>query len=503
VIMSYEIIAVIVVCLAVFVLTSHLIVVINGEQIGIVEKKYFGKKLPQNRVVALKGEIGIQAGTIGPGMHFFFPYLYAINKVPLMKIGENQVGLVEVVDGRPIQPGMIFARSVEGHDHFQDGEAFLKSGGQKGPQVDIIPPGIYRINTYLFRVNVADAIVVSQGQVGIINASDGGPMDPGRLLAKSVSGHNNYQDGETFLKNSGQKGPQMDILLPGVYRINNRMFNIRMDMACKVPAGKVGQVTANDGQPLPEHELVAKSTPGHVSYQNGAAFLNSGGQRGPQLDVLTPGIYYINPLMFSVVLDEALVVKQGQVAVIISNVGKEPDFAVSTDNQRVDRNQANQPEAADDGVGEAEKVRMERYVVPEGFRGIQKEVLGPGAYYLNKIAFIPVIVNTTNTTIDWDDSKDTVFDTLSVVSKDGFELKVGVKVVIRVQPEQAPFMVARIGSVDNLITNVIHPLIDSSFRNQASSAAAMQFLQNRHEQQGEALTRAINERHPESAHGCA
>ncbi len=54
-------------------------------------------------------------------------------------------------------------------------------------------------------------------------------------------------------------------------------------------------------------------------------------------------------------------------------------------------------------------------------------------------------------------------------------------------------MVARIGSIDNLVMNVIHPLIDSSFRNQASSTEAMKFLQDRHEQQEKALERVRQE----------
>jgi regulator of protease activity HflC (stomatin/prohibitin superfamily) len=79
-----------------------------------------------------------------------------------------------------------------------------------------------------------------------------------------------------------------------------------------------------------------------------------------------------------------------------------------------------------------------------------------------------------------------VFDPLSIVSKDGFEMTIAVKVIIRVLPEQAPQMVARIGSIENLIKNVIHPLIDSSFRNQASSVEAMKFMEDRHEMQAAA-----------------
>jgi regulator of protease activity HflC (stomatin/prohibitin superfamily) len=184
--------------------------------------------------------------------------------------------------------------------------------------------------------------------------------------------------------------------------------------------------------------------------------------------------------MFSVQTSDALTVNQGQVAVIISNVGKQPAIAVSSGEPKAD-------------VGAADDSNAEKYVVTEGYRGIQRSVLGPGNFYLNLLAYRPIIINTTNTTIDWDDAADTKFDSLNVNSKDGFALKVGVKVVIRVLPDQSPYLVSRIGSIENLITNVIHPLIDSSFRNQASTASAMQFLQDRHEQQDQALKRAVNE----------
>ena len=51
-------------------------------------------------------------------------------------------------------------------------------------------------------------------------------------------------------------------------------------------------------------------------------------------------------------------------------------------------------------------------------------------------------------------------------------------------------MVAKIGSIDNLIQHVIHPMIDSSFRNQASSTSAMNFMQDRQEEQHKAEERA-------------
>jgi len=368
---------------------------------------------------------------------------------------------------------------VEGHNAFQDGEAFLVNGGQKGPQIQILPPGKYRINPYLFRVTKSDAVSIDKGKIGVVTSADGTQIPAGRLLAQSVPSHSNFENGQAFLEKGGQKGPQIDILRPGTYRINLNLFKVEIHEATVVPAGKIGLVTALDGSPLPEKEFIAKSVDVHDDYQDGPKFLAGGGQRGPQLDVLRPGTYYINPLMFKVELDDVAVVERGQVAVLISNIGEEPTEEMK---KRLTSSQT-------EGDVVIEEAR-ERYVVPKGFRGIQEEVAGPGRYYLNKRAYIPYIIDTTNITIDWDSTDDTRFDQLLVISKDGFPIDVSVKVVVRVRPDQAPYLVAKVGSIENLILHVIHPMIDSSFRNQASSTSAMNFMQNRQNEQTNAEERA-------------
>lgn len=463
-------------------LFSGMIVNVGGQQVGIRERKYFGKSLPEGRVVAMPGEIGIQARVLQPGLKFQIPFLYAVTKDDMIVIGEEEVGLIESIDGLPLEPGRIFGRRVSNHDSYQDAEGFLRNGGQKGPQIDILPPGKYRINTYLFRIRTAAAVVIAQNQVGIVNARDGDPIVPGRLLAHKVDGHQAFQDGEAFLVGGGQRGPQIEVMLPGRYRINTDLYNVEIMPATVVQANQVGLVTAKDGQPLPQGELVATSVPGHNDFQDGSAFLSSGGERGPQYDLLKPGTYYINPLMFDVKLDSVAVVQRGEVAVLVSNVGKEPA----------------------DIAHEERLAGKERYVVPAGFRGIQAEVAGPGVYYLNRWAYIAYIIPTTNLTIDWAEEgmvptedanspssrRVQLFNPLAVISRDGFEMRVSVKVVIRVRPDQAPLMVAKIGSIENLIDHVVHPMIDSSFRNQASSSEAMAFMQDRADEQAKAEARA-------------
>ena len=467
--------------IAVAVLVFNSVVVVSGNEVAVLERRWLGRKMPQGRVVAMGDEVGIQARTLGPGLHYLIPFLYLPRKYPFVEIVDGEVGTVESIDGEPIPPGRIFAQVVQGHNAFQDGEAFMKNGGQKGPQIQILPPGKYRINPYQFNITKISVISIDKGKVGVVTSTDGAQIPAGRLLAQSVPGHSNFEDGQAFLEKGGQKGPQIDILRPGTYRINLNLFRVEIHDATVVPASKVGLVTALDGSPLPEKEFIAKSVEVHDDYQDAPKFFAVGGQRGPQLDVLRPGTYYINPLMFKVELDDVAVVERGQVAVVISNVGDEPTEEMK---RRLTSSQTS-------GGIEVEEAR-ERYVVPKGYRGIQEEVAGPGRYYLNKRAFIPYIIDTTNITIDWDVSEDTRFDPLKVISKDGFPIDVSVKVVVRVRPDQAPFMVAKVGSIENLILHVIHPMIDSSFRNQASSTSAMNFLQNRQEEQTHAEDRARN-----------
>src|SRR5438552_1825674 len=472
-IVALIVVAAVILLLLFLIVAGGMLIVVGGQQVGVVERRYFGRTLPAGRVVAMRDEVGVQARVLPPGLHIMFPFIYVVRKTDMLMISEDEVGILESIDGLPLEPGRIFARHVEGHDTFQDGEAFLRNGGQKGPQIDILPPGQYRINTYLFTIRAQPVVTISKGQVGVVSARDGDPITPGRLLARKVQGHQAFQDGEAFLRAGGQLGPQIEVILPGRYRINTDLFNVEVHPATIVAANQVGLVTAKDGAPLPSGELVAVSAEGHNDFQHASAYLGAGGQRGPQYDLLKPGTYYINPLMYDVQLDKVAIVQRSEVAVLVSNVGKEPE----------------------DIPHEERLAGRERYVVPQGYRGIQAEVAGPGVYYLNRWAYIAYIIPTTNLTIDWADEEISddastgtqvgeiqraqLFNPLSVISRDGFETRVSVKVIIRVRPDQAPLMVAKIGSIGNLIDHVIHPMIDSSFRNQASSTEAMNLVQAR------------------------
>ncbi len=527
--------AAIVCVIVVLYVLSKILVNVGAKEIAIKERRYIGRKMPPGRVVATEGEVGIQADVLKPGLHIIkYPFERVVSKVPLIEIGSDEMGIVEAIDGEPLPSGRIFApdRAQNAHNNFQDPIAFIKEGGVKGIQMRSLPPGLWPIHPYLFRISIAKATMIPQGKVGLVNAADGTSLDQGRLIGRSVEGHSNFQNAEQFIAAGGQKGPQVDILTPGTYRILTNsvalddnsvkpgLFSLQLADAAIINENQVGLVEALDGSPLNPRDYVAVPVEGHGNFQNGNAFIQRGGQRGPQKDLLLPGTYYINPLLFKVIPDTAKEVKPGEVAVIVSNVGKDPGEEVRRAmaekvREKLEREEREQLALAAahldqlDGVKGDDILRIEQelklsdpaderldqgaheaYVVPEGFRGIQEAVVGPGRYYINTLAVTPVVITTTNQTVEWtaEDVKGS-FDPFEVISKDGFTMRLEVRVVFRVKPEDAPFMVAKIGSIDRLIQNVMHPLIDSIFRNQASESSAMAYLQNRHEEQERAEAR--------------
>jgi regulator of protease activity HflC (stomatin/prohibitin superfamily) len=275
----------------------------------------------------------------------------------------------------------------------------------------------------------------------------------------------------------------------------------------KIDENTVGIAVAKDGIPLPTGYVIAPKAQNndgteadHKAYQNGQLFIDSKGYRGPQLDTLQPGIYFINPNLFDIKIETVAEVLPGYVAVIRSNVGLE-----------LERTSEGPDRATGEGrLGGPIHEDVEKILITNKYtRGIWREPIAPGKYNLNTIAFSVYQVPTSAVTIDWASEgrigtevkgvKPTEakaagvlysFDPLKVTSKDGFQLEVNVRMVIRVQPGNAAYIIARFGSVANLIDQIVHPLIDSSFRNKAGEKKAIDFFQSRTDLQTEALAHA-------------
>ena len=222
------------------------VIVVPDDSLGVTKKFVLfsaHKSLPDGKIIALEGSR--LPGGHRAGLHGLCPAV-RVDLVKFFTVTADKVGLVEACDGQALPSGHIMAKRVK-CDSFQDARAFLEGGGERGPQIDVIPPGTYRINPLLFTVSLADAISVPQGQVGVVEARDGKPIPSGRVIAHQVT-CDSYQDGSAFLSGGGERGPQMALIAPGTYRINTLLFDVNI-AAIDIPENKVGIVTTARASP--------------------------------------------------------------------------------------------------------------------------------------------------------------------------------------------------------------------------------------------------------------
>lgn len=472
---------------------------IGGTEIAITERQFIGAELPPNRAYALPGQVGIQARYLAPGLKFIpWPFVRVVERQPFFTVGPDELGIVTSTDGEPLPHGRIFAedKAEEKHDNFQDPLGFINNGGVRGEQLRYLTNGQWKLHSKLFQVRKIKKTYIPDGKIGVVYAADGASLTAGQLVGRSVAGHDNFQKAEVFLRNGGQKGPQVDILLPGTYNIHTGMFKVEIKDAIAIEDGKIGVVEALGGEALPKGDVIADSPDGHSNFQDGEAFLKNGGKRGPQTSILAPGRYYVNPYLFQVTTRPQTTVSQGQVAVLIANHGKDPSDDVVLDGEG---NPAPKQPGKDNGPLEGQAKdgaenhlndgNRTRHVVPAGYRGIQKDVLGPGRYNINPLVHQVVIVPTTTRSLHWaqEGEKGAIaFDPFEVVSHDGFSMKVEVRCQYRVLPENAPYVIAKLGSIEELERNVIHPQIDGIFRAEVSKSPAINYQQSRADEQRKA-----------------
>jgi uncharacterized membrane protein YqiK len=83
---------------------------------------------------------------------------------------------------------------------------------------------------------------------------------------------------------------------------------------------------------------------------------------------------------------------------------------------------------------------------------------------------------------------DEKLSTITVRSSDGFTFNLDVSQIIHVPRNDAPKVIARFGTMANLVTQVLEPTIGNYFRNAAQTSDVIEFLKKRSERQAEAKT---------------
>ena len=103
------------------------IVTIGENEVGILFKKFnlnpLHPRLPDDQLIALKGEAGYQAKTLNFGRHFgYWSGMYTIRKEPVINVPQGEIALIVAKDGHQIQSGRMLGRSIPDCNKFQDAQ---------------------------------------------------------------------------------------------------------------------------------------------------------------------------------------------------------------------------------------------------------------------------------------------------------------------------------------------------------------------------------------------
>ncbi len=105
-----------------------------------------------------------------------------------------------------------------------------------------------------------------------------------------------------------------DVLRGGLHYRFPIAYSVHTMPLVTIPQGRIGYVFARDGRTLgPTQTLGANVTAAH--FQNVRAFLNAGGRRGPQRQILRERTYALNLAAFVIMTDQKIllpVTRQGR-----------------------------------------------------------------------------------------------------------------------------------------------------------------------------------------------
>jgi uncharacterized membrane protein YqiK len=345
--------------------------------------------------------------------------------------------------------------------------AIIALNGEAGLQADALAPGLhFGLWPWQYVVTLQKFITINQDTIGIVEARDGHPLTDGHVLARRVE-CNSFQDARAFLQGGGERGPQMTVIPPGTYRINTALFTVQAVKVLDIPDNMLGVVTTKEGRSLAAGEIASQPVDGHNSFQDAQAFVDGGGGKGLQEQVILAGRYFINPRFATVEIKETTIVPIANVGVVIAYIGRE----------------------GKDVTGDAFK---HGNLVNRGEKGVWVEPMDPGKYPINPYTHRVEIVPTANVVLNWATGKteahnlDKNLSTITVRSSDGFTFNLDVSQIIHIPRSEAPKVIARFGSMVNLVTQVLEPTIGNYFRNAAQGSDVIDFLRTRRERQDDA-----------------
>ncbi len=215
-----------------------------------------GDRLPPGQLVATeRGQKGIQMEVLGPGRHFRNPYSWDHELKPLTTIPAGDPSTWEWVhslserqrnelragkfkfEGKFPQIGVV-TRKV-GKEATAGQIIVKRESGITGILEEVLTPGTYKINPYVYDVKKHPAVVIPAGFVGVVTNLFGDQparVSPGSSTARSgqtpeTPGDSTEAESVSYVRplaKPGERGTLRNVLQPGVYFINPKLQKVTL-----------------------------------------------------------------------------------------------------------------------------------------------------------------------------------------------------------------------------------------------------------------------------------
>jgi uncharacterized membrane protein YqiK len=432
---------------------------IGPSEVGLVTKKLGFRKLHGDNPIALRGECGYQAQLLMPGLRFRLWPVFSVSRHPWVQVPAGEIGVVIAQVGAALPIGAKSAHYQPAFGDFADLDAFL-AGGEKGVQRPVLPPGtlvpvhpvafIVITSREVFGVPVAPELAALAGRDGLSPQSFGLVPEQLQVVIIAPQGVEDVIGLVTTLEGTPLEKGAIASRLGGFADI----------------AELEADPETTDAQLI--DTLLASKNDLHNNYQDFQAFLDAGGRIGLQHDPLLYGAYLLNPFLVRVQLVPMLVVNQGEVAVVKGFVGL-PTLDTS---------------GAEFKFGS---------IVRPGHRGIWQEPLRTGKYAINPRVYAAEIVPTFILTLNWANAQsqahdlDARLEPIVGKSREGFVFTIDLQVQIHVSDTKAPKVISMVGTMLNLVNEVLQSAVGNHFRNTLQDLEAVRFIETRREVQRSAF----------------
>ena len=444
-------VAALAVLLAILVLPS--IRIIGPNEVGLVIKRFGFRRLRGDSPIALRGEAGYQADLLMPGWSFRLWLVYAVQKHPWVQVPAGEIGVVIAQVGQPTPIGAKSGVYRPEFGNFSDVREFLLNGGQKGVQRPVLTPG-----TLTPIHPVGFLVITSRGTYGV-------PVDPD--LARQYTNVSPDLLKLTVIAPMTDPSTHGEVDVVGIVETLEGDPLSGGDIASRIGGFEdVKRLLADDASTDNQiiEQLLGSQNTVHNSYQDFQKFVDGGGKMGLQHDPLLYGAYALNPFLVRVEIVPMLVVKQGEVAVIKAYVGLPTEDTSGTEFKHGS-------------------------LVRPGHRGIWQEPLRTGKYSLNPRIYKPEIVPTAILTLNWAQANsiahnlDRGLEQIVAKSREGFVFRIDLQVQIHVPDTDAPRVISMVGSMQNLVNEVLQSAVGNHFRDKLQSMPAVEFIQTRQQVQ--------------------